>query len=142
MKTLIVYATKSGGSRECAELLADKIKDCSIYDLSEQAPNIEDFDTVVLGSGVRMGKIYKPVKKFIENNMTSFRSKKTAFFLCNSYMDTFQKVVEKNIPKELIDRSIGMESFGGIPPFTKPKNSDWILQDHVNRLVQAVTSKG
>ncbi len=141
MKTLIVYSTKSGASRECAELLASSIKDCSLCDLTKQVPGIERFDLVILGSGVRMGKIYKPMKDFIKKNIEVLPSKKTAVFLCNSYPDTFKKVIEKNIPQELIDSAVCIESFGGIPPFTSPKNQDWLLFEHVNRLIQAVASE-
>lgn len=139
MKTLIVYATKSGASRECAKLLAAKIKDCSVCDLSKQVPDIENFDVLIIGSGVRMGKIYKPVKHFVEKNKKVLLLKKIAFFLCNSYPDTVQKVIEKNIPRELIGNAVFMGSLGGIQPFTAPKNQDWILSDNVNRLVQAAS---
>ncbi len=142
MKTLIVYTTKSGASRDCAELLASKINNCFICDLSKQVPDIGSFDMVILGSGVRMGKIYKPMKNFIENNMQVLLVKKTAFFLCNAYPDTWKKTVEKNIPKDLSDRAICIEPLGGIPLFTSPKNGNWILSEHVDRLVQAVTLKG
>ncbi|WP_342758802.1 flavodoxin domain-containing protein [Kineothrix sedimenti] len=141
MNTLIVYSTKSGASRECAELLAAKIKDCTICDLARQEPSIESFDMLILGSGVRMGKLYKPMKNFIDKNKKAILSKKTAFFLCNSYPDTFQKIIEKNISKEHVENAVCIESFGGIPPFTVPKNQDWILMDHVNHLVQAITAQ-
>lgn len=52
MRTIIVYATKSGASRECAELLATKLTDCYICDLSKQVPDIKSYNTVILGSGV------------------------------------------------------------------------------------------
>lgn len=42
MKTIIVYATKSGATLTCAELLAARIVDCSICDLSKRIPNIEE----------------------------------------------------------------------------------------------------
>lgn len=138
MKTLIVYATKTGASRECAELLAAKLTACSLCDLSKQQPDLESYDTVILGSGVRMGNIYKPMKSFIERNRKDLRSKKTAIYLCHAYPDTFQKAVQKNIPQELADSCVRIESFGGIPPFTTPKNRDWMLFEHVERLAQAV----
>lgn len=142
MKTLIAYATKSGASRECAELLAAKLTDCALVDLSKQVPDTQSYDTIILGSGVRMGNIYKPMKSFIEKNRDALLTKKIALYLCNLYPDTFQKSVEKNVSKELLDRAICIESLGGIPPFTSPKNRDWILLEHVDRLVQAVASKG
>jgi menaquinone-dependent protoporphyrinogen IX oxidase len=62
MRTLILFSTKSGASRECAELLATKIMVCSICDIAKSTPDIESFDTLIVGSGVRMGRIYKPAK--------------------------------------------------------------------------------
>lgn len=141
MKTLIAYATKSGASRECAKLLADKLADCFLVDLSKQVPDIASYDTVILGSGVRMGNIYKPMRGFIEKNRDALLAKKIAIYLCNSYPNTFQKAIEKNIPKELTDRCLCIESLGGIPPFTSSKNRDWILLEHVDRLVQIIISE-
>lgn len=138
MKTLIVYATKSGASRKCVELLADKLAVGSVCDLSKQEPDIARYDVVILGSGVRFGKIYRPMKDFMEHNRQKLLSKRIAFFLCNAYPNTFQRVVEKNIPKELIDRALCIESFGGTPPFTSPKNGNWILMNSAERLVQSV----
>ena len=138
MKTLIVYATKSGASREYAEFISNQLKECSLCDLSKEVPVIESFEVVILGSGVRMGKIYKPMKNFLEKNLKALLTKKTAFYLCNSYPDTFQKAVEKNIPKTLADNAICIESLGGIPPFTAPKNKDWLSLDKVSRFVQVV----
>ena len=60
MGTLILYATKSGATSECADLLAQKIK-CVADDLGKTVPDISSFETVIIGSGIRMGKIYKPV---------------------------------------------------------------------------------
>ncbi len=138
MKTLIVYSTKSGASREYAEFISNKLNECSLFDLSKEVPDIESFEVVILGSGVRMGKIYKPMKNFLEKNQKALLTKKTAFYLCNSYPDTFQKAVEKNIPKALADNAICIESLGGIPPFTAQKSKDWLSLDKVSRFVQAV----
>ncbi|WP_099205909.1 flavodoxin domain-containing protein [Scatolibacter rhodanostii] len=141
MKTLIVYATKSGATRECAELISTKIKDCTLCDIAKQIPAIKNYDIVILGSGVRMGKIYKPLKNFIEQNMDTLLTKKTVFFFCNSYPNTFQKIIEKNMPEQLLNNTLYLDSLGGIPPFTSPKNKDWVLYDHLNQLVQSVNAK-
>lgn len=140
MRTLILYATKSGASRECAELLTLKISNSTICDMTARTPDIKDFDTIVVGSGVRMGRFYRPAKKFINKNMDALLSKRTAFYLCNGSPDTLQKVIEKNIPKALIDHAVCIESFGGKPPYTSPKNQDWILMDNINALVRSVTA--
>lgn len=142
MRTLILYATKSGASRECAELLAKKIADCSICDMAKQIPDIASFDTLIVGSGVRMGKIYKPAKNFIEKHMDVLLSKKTALYFCNAYPDTLQETIKKNIPQKLIDRAVCIKSLGGKPPFTSPKNQGWIMMDNVEAFVRETTTNG
>jgi menaquinone-dependent protoporphyrinogen oxidase len=138
MKTIIVYATKSGAARECAELLATRIADCALFDLSKQTVDIDTADTVIIGSGVRMGRIYKPARKFLDTNHNALLSKRTAIYLCNGEPETFQKTVDKNIPAQISAKSICIKSFGGKQPFTSPKSQDWILTDNVNGFLQAI----
>lgn len=68
MQTLILYATKSGASRECAALLAEQIGSRAVCDLARAPPDPGRLDAIVLGSGVRMGAIYRPAAKFIRNH--------------------------------------------------------------------------
>ena len=56
MSTLVLYTTKTGATKECAELLAKKIC-CSACDIKQNTYDIEMYDTIILGTGVRMGKI-------------------------------------------------------------------------------------
>lgn len=139
MSTLILYSTKSGASQECAELLANKITDCVVCDIKNSTLEIESFDTIIIGSGVRMGKLYKPVISFIRENTTLLLSKQFAIYLCNAYPNTFQKAIEKNIPQELIKHSVCIKSFGGKPPFTSPQNSDWIIKVNIDTFVNEVS---
>ena len=138
MKTIICYATKSGAARECAELLTERITDSSVCDLSKETPDIETADIIIIGSGVRIGKVYKHARKFIEKNLDKLLTKKTAVYLCNGEPGTYDQTVEKNIPEELRSHSLCVTSFGGKAPFSSPKNHDWILMDNVNEFIQAV----
>lgn len=139
MRTLILYASKSGASRECAELLWARLADCSICDITKDLPDIEPYDTVIIGSGIRMGKLYRPVRAFIRKNMNLLLSKNTAFYLCNAYPDSVQKAIETNIPQQLRDQAACIDSLGGKPPFTSPKNQDWVRLDRVASFVKTIT---
>ncbi|MGL6199380.1 MAG: flavodoxin domain-containing protein [Lachnospiraceae bacterium] len=136
MKTMIAYASKSGATKECAGLINQKLHMCNIFDISKEAPSIDGFDTVIIGSGVRMGKLYKPVLTFIKKNEEILLSKRIAFYLCNAYPDTFQKAVEKNIPQKLIQAAVSVMSFGGKPPFTSSSSSDWLISTNVTAFMQ------
>jgi menaquinone-dependent protoporphyrinogen oxidase len=140
MRVLILYASKSGASRECAELLWSRLKDCSICDMTKDLPDLGPFDTLILGSGIRMGKLYRPVRSFMRRNMNLLLSKNLAFYLCNAYPATLQKTIEANIPQPLRDQASCIVSFGGKPPFTSPKNQEWVQMDRIALFVKAVTS--
>lgn len=141
MTTLILYATKSGASSMCAQSLAKKIPNSFIYDLQKNTPDINNADCVILGSGIRMGHLYKPVRNFIKQNKKTLQEKKVGIYLCNFYPDTLQKAIEKDIPKELLHQLIDIESFGGIPPFKSPQNQDWMKLDHINTMIEKITKQ-
>lgn len=138
MSTLILYASKSGASKECAHLVGAQLSNCAICDISIGTPNIESYDTLVIGSGIRMRRLYKPIQSFLNKNKDILLSKKTAFYLCNFYPDTLAKAIEKSIPKELADRAICIEALGGKQPFTSPKNQDWVKMDKVAAFIKAI----
>lgn len=141
MKTMILFATKSGATKECADILAEKF-DCPVYDLTKEKaiPDITSFDILILGTGVRMGKIYKPASKFIRRNIGELVKKKIAVFFCNAYPNTFNNAVEKNLPLELIQQAICIKSFGGKPPFTNPQNKDWLNTKNLNDFITTIYS--
>ena len=138
---LIAYATKGGAAKECAELLAKEIGNCTLCDLDAGSPDISDFDTVILGTGVRIGGVYKPYKKFIDANLNELMKKKTALFFCCIVMKEFDKMVSKNIPAELRNAAFRVSAFGGKPVFGGKKNNTWMLKDEVTAFANAVKDK-
>ena len=92
MKVLILYATRGGATRECAELLRDKL---SVYaspvlvNAEEALPSPHEFDAVVLGSPVRLGRMNKTVKNYIKTHLDCLSSMPTAVFFCCGYPRQF-----------------------------------------------------
>lgn len=142
MKIVILYATKSGAARECAVLLSKKFGDCPVHDLSRPVPDLSGFDTIILGTGVRMGAIYKPARCFLRQNIRLLLTKKFAVYFCNAYPDTFQKAVKKNVPGELIEHAVCIMSFGGQPPFTKAPVREWLHMSEFNQFTDYVKIHG
>lgn len=134
MSILILYATKTGATKECAELLSQKIN-CTICSIEQSIPNLENYDTVILGAGVRMGKLYKPIKNYMKQHLDILVKKRIAVFICNAYPDTFQKVIEKNLPIELVKQAVCIKSFGGKVPFSNRQNVDWLNSDNLNDFI-------
>lgn len=120
MKTLIIYGTKSGASKECAERLAKEITNSTIIDIDVEKPNLEEFSQVIVGAGVRNDKMYKSIRDFLKKNQADLLSKKIACFLCNSKPKTTEDVITTSIPKEIRDQAIEIVSFGGYKPSWVP----------------------
>ena len=137
MNTVILYATKSGTAKECAQLLATRLC-CPLYDLAQTTPDLAQFDTVVLGTGVRMGQVYKPAKKFMQQQLAQLLQKKTALFFCGAYPQTLPKTIENNIPPQLRQSVVCQITAGGKPPFTNPPQQDWLNAQNIDQLVTAL----
>ncbi|MCL2606989.1 MAG: hypothetical protein FWD92_00290 [Methanomassiliicoccaceae archaeon] len=138
MRVLIAYSTKGGAARECAEILSAEIGDCTVCDLNDKTPNVADYDMVIMGSGIRMGGAYKPFKKFIEKNSSALMSKKIAFFICNKQTGKYRTFVDKNIPDELRNAAICIDTFGGKPPFGKVTDQSWMLKQEIEAFARII----
>lgn len=139
MSTLIVYASKSGTAKECADILAQKLEDCKAYEVSG-APAPDEWDTIVLGSGVRMGKAYKPLLKYMAKHAEALKTKRVAIYLCNGDLNTFAPSLEKSIPAFLREHALAAVCLGGRAPFSKDTGLEWLQKDQMDALVQAIES--
>lgn len=115
MSTIIVYATKYGFTKTCAELLAKRLGDkVDICDLSNNQPDLMKYDKVIVGGSIYAGKIRKPVMRFCLDNLKVLKEKKLGLFICGmAEGDAAQKQLESTFPKELLSVAACKESFGG-----------------------------
>lgn len=72
MAVLILYATKSGATEQCAKVLSEEIPQSKICNIEIEKPNLEEFDSIILGAGVRDEKIYKAIRDFIKKIKMSY----------------------------------------------------------------------
>lgn len=113
MKTLIAYGTKSGTSKKCAEMLAKELTDVTLADLRKTNPDVSEYDQIVVGGSIRAGRLNKAAKRFIKNNAEKLKSKRIAFFICNSDVEGWMQYAEKNIDAELLKCAVCADTFGG-----------------------------
>ncbi|HOO96676.1 MAG TPA: flavodoxin domain-containing protein [Caldisericia bacterium] len=114
MKTLIVYAGFSGTSRECADILSQELSgETSLVDLAKSKKvDLSKYDTIALGGSVRMGKIHKAVKHFIENNAETLMTKNLGIFMCCASVEDYAKQRDDAFPKELQEHAVDVAHFG------------------------------
>ncbi len=130
MKILIAYATKSGTARTCAEKLAALLPqhDVTLADLSENVDlRPSDFDFTVVGGPIRMGKLHKTAKIFIETS--SFVPSKFAFFICCGLDANTGEYFKKNFPATLLESALVYTSLGGeLKPDNQSKFDRFLLK--------------
>ncbi len=114
MKIAIVYTTVGGTTKECAYLLARQLDrhQVTVADMKENI-DICEYDVVVLGFSVRMGRAAKDARRYIKQNRDLLMEKKVGYFICCGFVDCFDDYRDKLIPKELRARAIEISCFGG-----------------------------
>ena len=115
MSSLIVYASKYGFTKRCAEILAKKLgENVDIYDLNSNLPDPMKYDKVMVGGSIYAGKIRKPVMRFCTDNLNTLKGKKLGLFICGmAKEDDAQKQLESSFPQELLAVCAAKGFFGG-----------------------------
>jgi menaquinone-dependent protoporphyrinogen IX oxidase len=124
-RTLIVYITKGGATEQYAFAIAGVLRekyglDLDVVDLRKnKSPDLSKYRNIIVGSGVRMFRVYKEALKFIEKN--SFDGKRLAIFLSSGKAGnpkTYDEAIEDYINKQMLKKNprlkpVAAEAFGG-----------------------------
>ena len=115
MRTLIVYATKYGFTKTCADILAKKLdENVDIYDLNSDLPDLMKYDKVIIGGSIYAGKIRKPVMSFCSDNLSTLKEKKLGLFICGmAKEEDAQKQIDSSFPEDLLAVCAAKGYFGG-----------------------------
>ena len=116
MKTLIIYSTKHGTAEKAANILKSKLigEVHTVNIMQEPVTSIEDYDTIILGGSIYIGKIQKKLSSFVNINLPLLIERKTGLFICAGEEDEVLKEKEFVLafPPALFDHAIGKEVFG------------------------------
>ena len=134
MKTLIVYASKTGTTEKCVGILEQNLKNATIINLATtQNEDINKYDLIIIGSPIRMGMIDKRVKDCISKNSNLLKNKKVAYFICCGFNENWKQYYEQNFPKELLDKAITYDTLGGEMNLEKQKGFDKFIVKLVSK---------
>lgn len=86
-KALIVYGTRYGATEMTSSEIADVFRqeglNTTLVNLKkEKIKDINDYDLVLVGSGIKIKKWTKEPEKFLKNFKKELAKKKTALFVC------------------------------------------------------------
>lgn len=141
MKTLIIYSTTYGFTKECVDKLAKQLDGDvkSVNALTEQVPSIKDYDKVIIGGSIYMGQIHKKLKEFLDVNSEEISSKRLGLFICCGLMDNIEVNMKSAFPEKLLKSAAAKECFGGELRIDKMKFMHRML---TNMMTKATEKEG
>jgi menaquinone-dependent protoporphyrinogen oxidase len=88
VKTLILFSTRDGQTREIASYLASELKELGIQaDVANvhriEEPQWENYDRVVIGASIRYGHYHSAFQEFVKKHATRLNSMPSAFYSVN-----------------------------------------------------------
>ncbi len=116
MKTAILYAGKYGATADIAGRLAARLDGAEVFDLGNgPAPDIADFDCVVIGSALYAGMVRKPAKAFVEQNQEALIKKQLALFFSGMQPgeDNAAQYSAQNYPAAVVSHATVKACLGG-----------------------------
>lgn len=126
MKALVIYGTRYGTAKEISEKIKEILEEQKLdVDLknSDDKKNIDvnDYDLVVAGSGIKMGKWTKNTLNFLKKNRKKLSHRKIALFVScgaaneeKNKAEAQKKYLDDVAAKYLDTKPIATGLFGGI----------------------------
>jgi len=80
MKVLFVYGTKYGSAKIIAEWIAERLGFDSLITEAKDAPDPEEFDLIIMGSGIYNDTLLPEVMDYIDRHIEVLEDKKKVIF--------------------------------------------------------------
>lgn len=130
MKTLIAYSSKYGNTQKCAKILEEKLSgDITVADIGKNKKvDISDYDLVIIGGPMYMGRLNGDTKKFCKKNLKELKNKKIGLFKCGMDRETDAEVIiSAQYPSELVKLAAAKKGFGGACVVSKMNSFDKMI---------------
>ncbi|KNF08988.1 flavodoxin [Gottschalkia purinilytica] len=115
MKTLIIFSSKYGSTKKCAELIMKDLKGkVNMINLKNQkCKNVDNYDTVLICGAIYAGKLHSEVRKFVEDNKECLLEKNLGLFICcKEEKEKALEYMKYNIPDLIIQKAFIKEHLG------------------------------
>ncbi|MDP4094273.1 MAG: flavodoxin domain-containing protein [Bacillota bacterium] len=123
MNSLIIYTTKHGCVEKAANLLKEKLTGQvqSVNAMKQAAPSLDEYDTIILGGSIYMGRIQKELTNYVSKNLPLLMNKKIGLFICagSPEENARSKELTDSFPPELYSHAKAKEIFGSEIIFSK-----------------------
>lgn len=133
MTPCIIYATKNGTTKKAAEIISEKLGNCDIFNIENDKFDLSKYDTVIIGSNIRMGTVNKKISMLMLQFIKPLSELKRAFFLCCAFTENENGYIERNIPPQLLNGAAAAMALGGEFDKSKLKGIDKMIANMVTK---------
>jgi len=130
-KVLVTYGSRYGSTKEISEYMVRTIKEnghtVDLYEASKAPSSIGEYDVVMIGSGIQIGKWKNTALNFLKKHKKALREKKTGLFV-SCVFSMYPDKLEESRQKFLVDvadkyglKPAGLGLFGSCLDFTGKK---------------------
>lgn len=106
-------------------------------DLVAEAPQVENYDVVIIGSYVRAGRIAKAAAEFIKKNREAILAKPFGLFICCNFSDNALSYFKSNFDETLWQNAASAMHFGGEMRIDRQKGMDKLIMKLVLHFIRA-----
>ncbi|QRX62865.1 flavodoxin domain-containing protein [Dysgonomonadaceae bacterium zrk40] len=115
--TLIVFASNHGTVERCARelfrLMDGKVDLCNL-NRRESIPDLNVYDSLIVGGSIHYGKVQNVIAGFCKNNQSLLAEKRLGLFVnCLYSGEKAQQQLDKAFPESLARHALVREYFGG-----------------------------
>lgn len=147
---LIVFTSRFGSTDEIAHEIADVLEKRTIQTTvvnlrdSMKFPSLENFDGIIVGSGIKMGRWTKESYNFLKENHIILNSKVLGVFVSSgeaanskNYTEVRRKYLERITTLTGVKADM-MEAFGGIFDFSSDSSYSFLEKKIIRRLAKSI----
>ena len=116
MKYLIIFMSHHGTTKEIAMNMASNLgmEKTTLVDLgTDDLPDLNSFDTIIIGGSIHAGQIQMKIKKFCASHQNLLMNKRVGLFICGMEAAELQQEFDNAFPQWLRDHAISHGLFGG-----------------------------
>ncbi|MHA2248155.1 MAG: flavodoxin domain-containing protein, partial [Candidatus Hodarchaeales archaeon] len=146
---LILFASRFGSTNEIAHEIAEELEKheilTEVLNLRDgEPPSLDEFDGIIVGSGVKMGSWTKEAFNFLKENNNSLNDKVLGLFVSSgeaanpkTYGNAREKYLEKIMERTGVKADIA-EAFGGVFDLSSSSKYSYAEKKIIKRLAKTV----
>ncbi|UUC40369.1 flavodoxin domain-containing protein [Clostridioides difficile] len=135
MNTIIIYSSKYGCTKDCANILKNKLSDnITIVDINNNNKiELSKFDKIIIGSSIYAGSVSKKIRLLCNDNLELLNKKQVGIFLCCGFSEEADKYLKSNFPSSLLESANAIGIFGGEARLEEMKFLDKLIMKAVSK---------